>query len=112
MTTTTTFATIVTLGALVLIVGMKANGEPVEMNEPIPGITLKVIQAAIPEFEERGLKLEQYVVSVIEQESSYVVVFDDRNRPPSLRGSTPDLVAFEVEVDKQGLRPIRANFVR
>lgn len=83
-----------------------------EPSDSILGTTLKVIQAAMPRFEEQGLKLNKYVVSVFEQESSFIVVFDDPKRPAGQRGSTPDVTAFEVEIKKQGLQVVRANFVR
>lgn len=80
--------------------------------DSIAGGSLRIIEAALPKFEERGLKLDKYAVSVFEQEDSFVVVFDDPQRPQGRRGSQADLIAFEVEVEKKGLRVIRANYVR
>ena len=76
------------------------------------GTVLQVVQAALPKFEEKGLKLDEYIVSVFEQESSFIVVFDDPERPVGQRGSTTNVMAFEVEITKQGLQAVRANFVR
>ena len=80
--------------------------------DSISGASLKVIEAALPKFEEQGMKLDKYAVSVFEQESSFLVVFDDPNRPASQRGSTTTVIGYEVEVSKQGLRVVRSNFVR
>ena len=83
-----------------------------ELIDSIRGTALQVVQAALPKFEEQGMKLDEYVISVFEQESSFLVVFDDPNRPSGQRGSSPGVIAFEVEISKQGLQAIRSNFVR
>jgi len=73
---------------------------------------MAVVRAALPKFDEQGLKLEQYKISVFAQESSFLVVFDDTERPHGQRGSTSSVIAFEVEISKKGLKVTRANFVR
>jgi len=38
------------------------------------GTVFHAVQAALPKLEEKGLKLDDYVVSVFERESSFIVV--------------------------------------
>ncbi len=87
-------------------------GETMKPIGSISGTALRVIQAATPLLQENGLHLEHYLVSVFEEDSSYVVVFDDPNRPKGQRGSTASVQAFEVEVSKIEFRVIHAHFVR
>ena len=77
----------------------------------ISGVALGVIQTAIPKAIENGLDLKLYSVSVYDQASSYLVIFDDPKAPAGQRGSGA-LVGYEVEVSKPDLRIIRANFIR
>lgn len=80
--------------------------------ESISGKIFVVIQAALPELQKVDLSVVNYKIVVFEKEQSYVVLFDDPDRPPGRFGSTENMLCFEVEVNKSDLRVIRANFVR
>jgi hypothetical protein len=41
---------------------------------------LQVVRAALPKFEAQELPLDRYEVSVFQQESSFIVLFDDPER--------------------------------
>lgn len=78
----------------------------------ILGVDLKAIQAAIPAFEEHGMKIDGYRVIVIEEKESLIVLFDDPERSPTQMGSTKRMVSFEVRLRKADLSIIESHFVR
>ena len=78
----------------------------------IPGNTLKIIQAAMPEFQKRGLELDKCLITVVEDGPFFVVIFDDPNRPPYLVGRAPNFPTFEVELSKSSLKVTRAYYAR
>ena len=95
-------------------VAASQNGSADYMNsiESISGSTLELVLAAMPKFQEQNLDLKIYNVSVYELDSSFLVLFDDPKREHGQRGGSPRMLVFEVEISKQGLQVIRANFVR
>lgn len=80
--------------------------------ETISGKGFVAIQTALPEFTKKGLNVTQYVIWIRETDASIIVVFDDPQRAPSQRGSSPGKPAFEVELAKPDLKVVRANFAR
>lgn len=80
--------------------------------ESISGKSLKIIEAALPEAVRKHLDVGKYKIVVMQSEQSYLVVFDDPNRPEGQRGSTSRMPGFEVEVRREDLQVIRSNFVR
>jgi hypothetical protein len=99
--------------AICLSAAIRADaGEAVKMKASVPGTALKVIHAAMPKFDEQRLDLGKYEVLVVEEESSFTVVFTDPSRQAGQRGSTSSVQTFEVEIRKKDLGIIRANFAR
>jgi hypothetical protein len=80
--------------------------------ESISGKSLRIIQMALPEAARKNLDLVKFKVEVLELEFSYLVIFDDPNRPAGQRGSTSKVQCFEVEIRKSDLFVLRANFAR
>jgi hypothetical protein len=117
-----TFPCAIVLVALVASAGSSLAGEmPKPASAPvpafrergsIPGIDLKAIRAALPVFEQHGLKIDGYKVSVIEDGDFVVVLFDDPQRPPGQMGNSPRMSSFEVRLKRSDLRVVRSNFVR
>jgi hypothetical protein len=97
---------------LVGVLGSVQAGEHMKKVGTISGAVLEVVQVAIPKLREKQLNPDDYEVSVFETDSSFVVLFDDPNRPAGQRGSTEKVPAFEVEIAKADRRVVRANFVR
>jgi hypothetical protein len=85
---------------------------PMKEVASIAGTTLKVIEAASAKLKEQNLKLEDYLVSVFEKDTAFLVLFTDPEQPTGHRGSTTSSMGFEVEISKTGLRAVRANFMR
>jgi hypothetical protein len=80
--------------------------------ESILGTDYLAIQAAMPEFEAKGLDISKYRIFVWKEDSSIIVLFDDPNRPPGIRGSSPNLRTFGVELRASDLKVLKANFQR
>lgn len=80
--------------------------------DSIQGTSLRVIQAALPAFEQRNLDVTHYRIRVIHDQKSYVVVFTDKDARPDVRGAAGKHPGYEVEIDPVGLRVIRSNFIR
>ena len=68
----------------------------------ISGEQLLFFQTALKEFEQQGLKIGEYKVSLYRVEDSYVVVFEDPLISPSQRGSSPNVRSFEVQMSLNG----------
>jgi len=102
------------LGAAVLYGVVALAHAETRMKEigSIAGTTLKVIEAATLKLAEQNLRVEDYTVSVFENDSSFIVLFIDPKHPPGQRGSTTTTMGFEVEISKRGLQVVRANFTR
>lgn len=86
--------------------------------EPWPGARLvisgadyRVVAAAVPHAMHIG-PLDGYAIHIVEYASRYIVCFWDPDRPQGLRGNSPNMVEFEVELDKADLSLIKAHFVR
>ncbi len=89
-----------------------ASSADLKAVESISGKGFHIIEAAIPATVPHKLNINQYRISVMESDSSFVVLFEDPNAKPGQRGSTAKMSSFEVELSKHGLRVIRSNFVR
>ncbi len=83
----------------------------------MPGSSLKWIHIAEGEFARKGLDLDRYRVSVVEEDDSVVVILTGLKSPKNVRGSRvvgsvgPD-PGYEVEISKKDLRVLRSNYVR
>jgi hypothetical protein len=56
-----------------------------ELIDTMRGTTLQIVRAALPKFEAQGFPLDRYEVSVFQQESSFIVLFDDPERDDARR---------------------------
>lgn len=80
--------------------------------ESISGASFKVIKIAVLELERKGLKIDDYKIILFDSGNSFIVVFEDPERPKSERGSVIGVPGFEVEVSKNKFNIVRSNFVR
>jgi hypothetical protein len=65
------------------------------------GSCVKWILAAEPDFKRRGIDLDHYIVSVLEEKDSVTIslrAFDSRQ---NVRGSSGSFPAYEVEISKK-----------
>jgi hypothetical protein len=87
------------------------------MNRPkvlaeFKGSSLKWIHAADPAFRREKLDLDNYIVSVVEQEDSVIVLLTSPDSVEGSRGSTGKYPGYEVEIRKKDLKIIRSNYER
>jgi hypothetical protein len=76
------------------------------------GASLKWIHAAEPEFQRRKLELDKYIVSVVEQDASVIVLLRSQDSIEGSFGSTGKYPGYEVEISKKDLKVVRSNYVR
>ncbi len=79
-----------------------------------PGASLKWVHIAEPEFRQRELDLEHYMVSVLEYKETVdvLLVSVDASTSPEARGSSGTFPAFTVEISRADDKVIRAYYVR
>jgi hypothetical protein len=76
-----------------------------------------LIEIAMTEVKKVKLNVGKHIIDVSEGEKSFLVVFSDPNRHPTppgvIRwGNQGILPAFEVEINKDDLKIIRASFIK
>jgi hypothetical protein len=76
------------------------------------GASLKWIHIAQPEFEREKLDLDNYTVSVVEENHSVTVVLTALDAVKGAFGSSGSHPGFEVEISKKDLKVVRSNFIR
>lgn len=76
------------------------------------GTTFLAIQAAATEATRNGVDVSKYKIIAEKAEYSYIITFDDPQRPPGEVGSTARMFSFEVEVSTKDLHIIRSHLVR
>lgn len=79
-----------------------------------PGASLKWVHIAEPEFQKRGINLDHYTVSVIEDDKTVDVslISLDADRHASVRGSSGTYPGFAVEIDKAQKKVLSSSYVR
>jgi len=80
--------------------------------ESISGGAVRAIQAALQELERRNLDVTRFRVIVWESGSSIYVLFNHPDSPPTHTGAFRNTPSFGVELRRDDLQVIRANFNR
>jgi hypothetical protein len=106
--------------ALILPSNVTYGGMKVQ-KETISGLGLKIIQAAVPEAEKRGVDLSKYRISVVEDQTVqdgkpthfFVVSFIDQTASdkPGV-GNPGKLPGLEVKLDPNTLSVMKAYFIK
>ena len=106
---------VLSITMVVTIIGwsvlMAQSNSPKVMAE-FAGASLKWIHAAEPEFERRKLDLQNYTVSVFEQNDTVIVILKSSDAAKGAKGSSGRYPGYEVEVSKKDLKVVRANYLR
>lgn len=89
-----------------------AQSNPPKVAAELPGSCLKWIHAAEPEFQRKHLDLDNYTISVLEQEESVTVILSSVDAPEGARGSVGKHPGYEVEISKKNMKILRSNYVR
>jgi len=107
------------LAALVLAASLAGAAAPAAGTEPrseISGSDLRIFTAALDGMAANGhaldAPLEGYRLSLAEEGDAYVVSFSDPHRPAGIRGSSPIMPEFAVQLRKGDLSFIRWIGVR
>ena len=77
-----------------------------------PGTCLKWLHAAEPEILKKHLKLENYMISVIEEEDHVTVALKSLDAPPGSKGSGGTHPGFAVEISKADSHVLKSYFLR
>jgi hypothetical protein len=85
-------------------------------DDSISGQAYLMIQVAMPEFENRGLDISRYRITVQETKDSRYVIFIDADVTEEQkrhgRGNPGKIPGFEVELARDELKVVRSNFIR
>ena len=105
-----------TLAVLVLLLFQPLNAAGQEVNDMFGGVLLtgeqyKILEVAVAEFKKTNLDILKYKVSLFREKSSFVVLFEDRKIKEYQRGSSSNMLSFEVEISSS-FQVLRANYVR
>jgi hypothetical protein len=108
--------TLITIILLLNFLGSTSNAQWLPQHprgeESISGKTFLAIQVAAAEATRNGVDVSKYKIFAEKAEYSYIITFDDPERPPGQVGSTTRMLSFEVEVSIKDLHIIRSHFVR
>jgi hypothetical protein len=92
--------------------GMMAQSRPLKVVAQFPGASLKWIHIAEPEFQQKHLDLDNYIVTVVEHEDSMGVMLTSRDSKEETRGSSGTFPNFAVEISKKDMKVIRSSYDR
>lgn len=100
--------------AAFLVWSRTAQTNPPKVIAEFPGVSLKWVRIAEPEFERRNLDLDNYIITFLEEGDSIVVLLRSPETVgvPGLRGSTGRFPGHEVEISKKDRKVVRSNYVR
>lgn len=87
-------------------------GHGLKIVDRVSGHSLRAIQVAQSSFNNRGLNLDDYKVTVMEIGSSVIVLYEDKDTRAGQRGSSTSKPSYEVELRNGSLELIRENFSR
>ena len=77
-----------------------------------PGTYLKWLHVAEQKLIEEGLKPDNYMISVIDEDDHLAVIFTSVDAPPGVKGSGGAYPGYTVEVRKADAQIIRSYFLR
>ncbi len=101
-------ATIIFLGGNVL----SALSSPPNTVAKFPGSSLKWIHVAEAEFHLKHLNLDDYIVSVVEEEKIVTVYLKSSDAPEGSKGSGGTHIGYAVEITKEDSRVVSSNYLR
>jgi hypothetical protein len=82
-----------------------------DIKTSLTGHQLLILDRALEQFNQRGLHVGGYKVSLYDFGDNYLVLFEDPNAPEGQRGSTSKMLQFEVELSAD-LEVLRSDFSR
>lgn len=77
----------------------------------LSGKQLAMIEVAVLELKKHDIDVLNYQLFLYKTGKSYLVVFDDPERARSQRGSSQNMLTFEVEIDSD-LKILKSHFSR
>jgi hypothetical protein len=98
--------------SILVLSALMAQSNPPKVVAEFAGASLKWIHAAEPEFQRKKLDFDKYIVSVVEQDDSVIVLLRSSDSVEGSFGSTGKYPGYEVEISKKELKVARSNYVR
>lgn len=96
--------------------GTAAESASSQLRDVISAADYRIIAAAVEGMAANGhslhAPLKGYKLSLVEEGDLFVVHFSDPNRPEGIRGSSPNMPEFEVQLRKDDLSFVRWVGVR
>jgi hypothetical protein len=77
-----------------------------------PGSYLKWIRVAEAEIHRKHLNLDNYIVSVIDEDENVAVCIKSADAPEGSKGSGGSHVGYEVEISKRDSKVVRSYYLR
>jgi hypothetical protein len=77
-----------------------------------PGACLKWIHVAEVETHRKNLNVDNYIVSVVEEDEFVTVILKSADAPEGSKGSGGSHVGYEVEIRKRDSKVMRSYYLR
>ena len=99
-------------GLLLLVSPTSISSGRAEMIDEVSGSVVRAIQAAMPEAAKVMADIEEYNISVWDEDDVIAVNFHDRKADPHQMGSSGRVPDFTIELTKGDLRFIHLVYTR
>ncbi|MDP1932164.1 MAG: hypothetical protein Q8L60_11980 [Gammaproteobacteria bacterium] len=66
------------------------------------GEQYKLVSAAVAEFQNKGLRIDGYAITLFKSGENFVVLFNDPERSATQLGSTNRMISFSVNLNREG----------
>ncbi len=90
----------------------QSGSPPAKVVAEFRGSALRWVYAAEDEIKRKNLDLDKYIVSVVEEEESVVVLLRAPDQPKHKRGHAGNLPGLQIEMRKTDASIVRSNYVR
>lgn len=85
---------------------------PPQETTKLPGRYVKWLRVAEPRIKKEHLRMENYMVSIIEEADEITVMLQSLDAPPDVIGSGGTYPGYVVEIRKRDSRIIKSYFLR
>jgi|SRR5688572_7440692 len=106
------FAIAILLGSTLIGSAAMTQTGQLGVDAELPGKSLKWIRIAEQQFKREKLNLDNYTVTVFEQDDYVAVILKSFDAPKRVRGSGGTYPAYEVEISKKTMKITHASYVR
>ncbi len=99
--------------ALFLAVSLMVSSVTAQSDDglSLSGRHFELIASAVAEAKSHGHEISSYLITLSRIENRFIVEFVDPNRPEGIRGSSPNMQEFLVEIDSDS-NILRTTYMR